>query len=454
MLVVISDTHFAGSLSNQLGGKAFNNNLPALVFHNYFQELSIIAQQQKIQKIDLVLAGDIFEITRSALWLKDDLRPYININAVKEGSRLEKRVLDILDAIENDSIVCQILSLFRNISGVIGIEVKIHFVPGNHDRLLNCTPAIRRRARVMLGMLQSDEKFSNIYLHPKDDHPNVLVRHGHEYDPVNFGMDIHGMEAFPVYLPIKAYEDANVGDFFTVDIATRLPIEFKKIYSLEQIAFDEKLGLIYERLIEFDNVRPASALLNFLLTTPGVTKKESWRILEPVVIQILNSWAQNRNLSLLINDIPKKHTKIGYLIGWFVGSGITIKNIPFWVINIFIRLFSKRVKMSSQVVLIRKEEVFSDHSTAIHCLVMGHTHVPEVKLIAVEDGIEKYYINTGAWRKMVPATPDLSNFGHLRTLTKAIIFDENEHNVEYGDQSGWSFDFNSEVGYGYELGKI
>jgi hypothetical protein len=61
MLVVMSDTHFAESQTNQLGDRSYNNNLPALVYQNYFQELGIIVKQQNIKSVDLVLAGDILK---------------------------------------------------------------------------------------------------------------------------------------------------------------------------------------------------------------------------------------------------------------------------------------------------------------------------------------------------------------------------------------------------------
>jgi len=82
---------------------------------------------------------------------------------------------------------------------------------------------------------------------------------------------------------------------------------------------------------------------------------------------------------------------------------------------------------------------------------MGHTHVPEVEVIKVSTGIEKYYINTGTWRNQLPAAADKLQFGHLRMLSKILVFGPDERNLEYGESSGWSFDINSELGYGYEL---
>ena len=453
MLVIMSDTHFAEFFSNQLGEKTFNNNLPSIVFQNYFEELAVIARQHDIQKIDLVLAGDIFEITRTSLWLVDELRPYVNVKDVMEGSALEARLLEILDAIQNDSIVAEILDLFFHLRDILGVDVKIHFIPGNHDRLVNATPLLRKKVRAILGMPPSSETFPRVYHHREGLSHTVLVRHGHEYDSINFGMDIKHLDVIPRLIDSEAYEKPNLGDFITVDVAARLPIQFKLHYGTEKIVEDEVLGLIYERLVEFDNVRPATALMNFLLSTPGVARKEAWLKIAPVMTEMVNAWSTSDVLRLFAAEIRKQNAMIGFVLAWFIGSKMKIKKIPFWMVNSFLKIFARKIKLPSLVSRVQKEAVFSDPTSEINCLVMGHTHLPEVKLMKVINGREKYYINTGAWRKLLPATADLMNFGHLRTLTKAIIFDEDEHNAEYGEDAGWSFDFNSEIGYGYEVGE-
>jgi hypothetical protein len=56
------------------------------------------------------------------------------------------------------------------------------------------------------------------------------------------------------------------------------------------------------RLIDFDNVRPSNALVNFLFTTPGLSKRDVWRFIEPVMQQLLDDLAVSPDIgSNLIN---------------------------------------------------------------------------------------------------------------------------------------------------------
>ena len=68
MIIVMSDLHFADSSSLYLGEQYFNHNLPPEVYRAFFfNEILEFIRHDNIKEIDLVLAGDIFEITRSAL---------------------------------------------------------------------------------------------------------------------------------------------------------------------------------------------------------------------------------------------------------------------------------------------------------------------------------------------------------------------------------------------------
>jgi UDP-2,3-diacylglucosamine pyrophosphatase LpxH len=451
MLVVMSDTHFAESQSNQLGNKPYNNNLPALVYKNYFQELAVIVRQHNIKSVDLVLAGDIFELTRTELWLTDELRPYIHNQDVHTGSGIEERILNILDAIENDEHVGPTLELFRYIQTLIGVDVKIHYLPGNHDRLANSTPAIRQKVRIMLGMGIDSDPFPNIYIYAPGNLNLALVRHGHEYDKTNFGIDIKILPSVPIFIDKERYDSPVLGDFVTLDIATRLPLEFKRYYQQEVILNNDELKKLYARLIEFDNVRPSSALLSFLLTTPGMNNRVTWKILEPVFIKLLTLWADDNQLipkSVLIN---KSNSISGFLIASLLNFRIKPRHIPFWVVKAMIKFISTRMILTKLAKRVTKEACIQNDLSGIKCLIIGHTHVPEVEVIKVSSGIEKYYINTGTWRKQLPAAADNLQFGHLRMLSKILVLGPEERNLEYGESSGWSFDINSELGYGYEL---
>ena len=84
----------------------------------------------------------------------------------------------------------------------------------------------------------------------------------------------------------------------------------------------------------------------------------------------------------------------------------------------------------------------------IKCIVTGHTHLPEVELLKVRNGVEKYYINSGTFRNLITATPSLSRFGRLRSKARVMVFGRYERNPEYTRQTGWSFDFNARYAFG------
>lgn len=452
MLIVMSDLHLAESQTNRLGEGTYNLNLPALVYSNYFKEITGLIRQNQVKEIDLVLAGDIFEMTRSGFWLKDECRPYADLSEIETGSKLESRILEILDAIEDDPRTGKTLQVFKSLEDIFKIPVQLHFIPGNHDRLANSTPAVIAKVRSMLGMTDNGNRFDNQYIYYSQNEALALVRHGHEYDPVNFSIDMNQLLEIPLNLPKEEYDKPNAGDFVVVEVASRLPLFFKEHYSEEKILNDTHLLMLYQRLIEFDNVRPASALLNYLFATPGIPMKETWKILEPVFVKILIDLSQKREA--LDNFVA--HYKKQSLGAVFIASLLKMKfwyqRIPYWFILLMMKVITRNLKVKDARQMTTKEAFFKNENNTIRCLIFGHTHVPAVEILAIKHGHEIYSINSGTWRMQIPASPDFSEFGRLRSLTKVLIFGADEVNPEYEGNLSWSFDFNSEIGYGAEQG--
>jgi len=209
---------------------------------------------------------------------------------VTEGSDLEGRINEIMNAIAADQRVSATLDLFRNLTIQLRRPVRIHFIPGNHDRLLNASQSIRNRTRSFLGMEPSDLPFDNQYLHQTNGETKVLIRHGHEYDAANFGVDFRQWLEIPTLINKSYYDKPSFGDIVTCEIAAKLPILFKEYYTEEGILADPDLSIMFQRLIDFDNVRPTNALINFLFSTPGLSMKQVWRLIEPIFIKILDDW--------------------------------------------------------------------------------------------------------------------------------------------------------------------
>src|SRR2546430_13142832 len=199
MIAVISDLHFEEEASDIIHGQdgradlVFRRNLNPDAYHSFIAQMAEEMRRRKLRQFDLVIAGDLFDLNRTVLWFKDELRPYVSLNHISPA--LEQKIIEILEAVISEPQVEQALSSlrvlsqrrYRPISKERGLEeepdfpaerITLHYLVGNHDRLSNATPGVRRRIREILG-LQGDAPFKHAVLF---DDPAVLVRHGHEYD--------------------------------------------------------------------------------------------------------------------------------------------------------------------------------------------------------------------------------------------------------------------------------
>ena len=448
MLIVLSDLHFADTSAYTMGIDRSNLNLPGRVYRTFFREIAELIKDGYVKHIDLVLAGDIFEITRSVMWHDDDLRPYMHNDEVTADSRAEKRICDILDAIMRDPKVDDTGAVLRSLEDLFGIPVRIHYFPGNHDRLVNATTKARNKVRQFLGIEESDAHFPNQYLHYRDGEVRALIRHGHEYDHANFGVNLAHWPEIPLVIDKSYYDMPVLGDIITAEIASKLPVLFRKRYGDDAILNTFRLKRMYQRLIDFDNVRPSSALINFLISTPGLERKEIWKMIEPVFRELLDDIAFNPTLR---SDIMA-FTNFGALgtraILSIFKARIWRRGLPLWMFNALINPAIKKTGNDSDIRLIEKEAFLRNGIQNLRCLISGHTHNAMVRLLSVDDGIEKYYINSGTFRNVILTTPNQAKFGRLRSKSRVLIYEDGEQNPEYTRETGWSFDFNARSGFG------
>ncbi len=291
--------------------------------------------------------------------MKDEIRPYVHNREIEPGSRLEERILDILDEIGKDIRVSQTLEIFRSLEEIFNIPVELQYIPGNHDRLTNSTPAVITKVRSLLGLPESNQRFDNEYIFYSQNEPLVLVRHGHEYDPVNFALDLKKLIKLPPRIERDNYDRPVVGDFITVEIASRLPIFFKNHYSDERILGDEQLRRLYQRLIEFDNVKPATALLNYLIVTPGIQMRETWKLLEPVFRKILLDIEKKKASLMTFMNMHRRHPLRTFLISIVLKMHFWQKRIPYWTIRILMKVVSLNIKLKNVRYLTTREAFLS-----------------------------------------------------------------------------------------------
>jgi len=448
MLVVLSDLHFAESQSTQIGDLRFNRNLAPDTYQTYFSEINQIAVANQIDKIDLVLAGDILEISRSGLWLEGIERPYVRNDDIEPGSSLEHTILEIIESISKEERVKDSLDLFKHIQEHFDVAIDLHYLLGNHDRLVNATPNIRKKVRSIFG-LSGEEKSFNYQFILKDHNgqPFCLVRHGHEYDPMNFGINTHELENFPDEFSRTTYGETCLGDIITIEYGAALPFYLVEEYGENKVISDTKLLSLYQRLMAFDDVRPSTALLSYLFSTPGVKKKQTWELMEPCFLRAFKHLSDNPIIEEYIHSSANMKVSQRLLLNGLLDSDLLTQNIPYWMIKQTMKQVSKTLKLKSSVKWVKHETLIRDAHSGCKCVISGHTHFPEVSLISGLAGDQRYYINSGTWRNVIPATKDYQYFGQLKAMAKVIVFPPLEK-PSAKVETPWAFHFLSGVSFG------
>lgn len=452
MIVVISDLHFEEEASDLIPGRGarpdviFRRNLNPRAYRNFIAQMAEQVARRKAKKFQLVIAGDLFDFSRTTLWFSDDLRPYVPLEEV--NGELEQKALRILNATAKEPSVAGALEVFRLLAkgryrtteneerDFPTDRIDIFFFPGNHDRLSNGTPAIRNRVREFLGM-SGDAKFPHYFL---AEDPAVLIRHGHEYDNNNFSIDMEKSESIPLEIPEPGYSDANFGDFITIDVAVRLPYLFRLKYGDQAILDDPVLANLYLRLLQFDDVRPQSALFDYLLddSAGDYSAEEAWERLVPIIQDILGEihdqkffryWLQRRAQAWAPAEleVARGLLKLG---GW--------KNRASREAARKIAHFMMGGDTARPELVAQREKLLQEKK--VRLVIAGHTHEPQLCLIGSDPDSDRFYINTGTWRNRIPSTPDERTFGTVKALTYVMLFSAAEDN-RLGNKTLGTFDY-------------
>ncbi len=338
------------------------------------------------------------------------------------------------------------------------VPVELHFIPGNHDRLANATPAIRQAVRQVLGLHEHGALFPNVLSFESEQ---ALVRHGHEYDYTNFSTDHRDTEKFPVHLPPEQYQNPTIGDFATVGIASRLPFMFRQYHGDDNILADQTLRTLYLRLLEFDDLRPITAIFNYFVYADGhlIDRKDAWQAIEPVIVWMLEELHDDPYLLAWLEKLDKR-----WCLDMIDAIQAVLAAKPWRWTNSHIPLdlaeaISKKAlastgKRSGAEVYAARESTIRNGQNRF--LVAGHTHRPQVSLIANDRQGDRYYVDTGTWRNRVPSTPDYRQFGQLKTLSYVMIYGPNEDRGAISDDRAKiaSFDFWSGLTQGWERDRL
>jgi UDP-2,3-diacylglucosamine pyrophosphatase LpxH len=451
MIAVISDLHFEEEASDIIkrDGReiAFRRNLDPKAYRSFISHMADEVVRRKAKSFELIIAGDLFDFNRTVLWFGDELRPYVPLDEV--SPELETKMLGILTAIAAEPAVASTLKLFHDLSAGkyqahsgesrqwverdFPCPAKITCLSGNHDRMANASPSIRKRICELIGMTGS-EPFPHYALF---EDPDALVRHGHEYDNDNFALDFSKDEKpIPLKIDESGYSEANFGDFITIDIAARLPHLFRKKYGDEGILKDHVLESLYLRLLQFDDVRPQSALLDYMLdgSSGGFSAEDAWKKLVPVIQDLLAEIHDNKFFRywLARRAKPWAPAELELARGLLEMGGW--RNRPAREAARKISHFMLGGEPDQPQLFAMREELVQKNKVRV--VLAGHTHSPEVCLIKSDQSGDRFYINTGTWRDVIPSTPDRRTFGRMRALTYVTLYAKSEH-----DESSNCFDY-------------
>jgi UDP-2,3-diacylglucosamine pyrophosphatase LpxH len=302
MLAVISDLHLSdGTTCATIAPGAFEIFAQRLADTAYAASWRASGQYKPIERIDLVLLGDVLDLIRSSAWQQTKLRPWSDLQTETAAAFLTELTRTIVNHNQSAFEVLRDLAaggvqipladargkpvksmtqqpfttaaagcLAEPVSDdVLPIPVRIHYLVGNHDWMFHLPGA---RYSTMRSLLVSEMGLANRadvpFPHDANESPEllealrrhrVLLRHGDIYDPMNFDGD---------------RDRSSLGDAIVIDLLTKFATEVQR-----QTGEDLPPALLVG-MRELDNVRPLmlvpvwlSGMLERSTPIPGLRTK-------------------------------------------------------------------------------------------------------------------------------------------------------------------------------------
>lgn len=404
MLVIVSDLHLTdGSSGMTVSPGAFH------IFAERLQEMAAAASwradgnYRPIDRIDLVLLGDVLDVIRSTQWnAQQSIRPWSNSDT-PEFAAMIHQITDAILARNEDA-----LAVLRNLNSDQGVRVapalrngrpaaghtqpvpvRIHYMTGNHDWFFHLPGAawneIRQKMVRQMGLanrpdapfphdiVESDELLQAMRRH------KVTARHGDLFDPFNFEGD---------------RDTSSLGDVIVVELLNRFAVEVEK-HLADELPDPTVFGLR-----ELDNVRP---LLLIPVWLDGLLERTC--ALPAMRKQVKTVWDRIVDDFLAIDFVRQRDTwsPSDLVDGLQQALKFSKRMSVGWASSILQWLNSVRGATSSSYAAMAMTEQDFRNRRSKH-IVYGHTHAVEsVPLDAsYADGyvLNQMYFNSGTWRRV------------------------------------------------------
>jgi UDP-2,3-diacylglucosamine pyrophosphatase LpxH len=469
VLVVISDLHL-------IDGTIGNHNVPPEWFKHFFcHRIPTLAKERSAKELKVLLMGDIVDLIRTEQWLDVDhsIRPWGESgrsdisraihNQPLDESKTEEQCLRILgdpQDLKEDTILYQnqqTFNLFKKdceesfihkIKQVMedNFRVEIIYLPGNHDRLCNLYPSLRDWLREQLNLTVDvhtvEGEPTGDWWYPyqfRDEAYGVFARHGHEYDPWNYG-NPHDFPHVSGDYPRVEQLQVPIGDVIATEFAVKVP----KLLREREFPYKQE---VIENIEQMDNVRPASSVFEFFLSdvrnrTDEIVRNE----LENAFDQALKD----------LVDILKQHWQYPETLGGMIARVFSAPQLKWFCTNPHLMPYVERLFERLSPYFGMVEERLTDPTKDIHTraayneriwkqdnriryILYGHTHNPLIHPLELRNNggtigeAESVYINTGTWRNRILRTvafdqslEESPRFVPLQQLTYVVFYREDE----------------------------
>jgi UDP-2,3-diacylglucosamine pyrophosphatase LpxH len=424
MIVFISDLHFV----DETAGK---HNAPVDAFHILLDDLNASVKRRQeegfeVNEIKLVFLGDIFDILRTEQWFTVDERERPWGSDPQKTEQLANKIFD--DIISKNKETFKLLG--KSLVDAIGFPVEPEriYVPGNHDRLCNLYPSLRRKVRRNLGMNAGSAPFECAF---QDAAHGVFARHGHEFDKFNYeGGPNHRYDDY-MMIPI--------GDPITTELVAGLPWMVMQHPDVQKFSPKERKDL-RSNLEDIENVRPFSATLEWLLHQVKNNKKAKVAIEESVdrlverfeKLAFVKKWYDHHDQWTDWLDEADKIQAVLYLL----------KKFRVFRSEKWLPLLDKAKQLFAEDELLEGAvKEFHHLNEQIQYIVYGHSHDPlqaAVRLTPGEPAKPHVYLNSGTWRSRFHKCEEGHGFIGWKNLTYLIFWKPEEKGLVFPSFETWT----------------
>jgi hypothetical protein len=440
MLAILSDLHLGDrSAVENVDPEAFK-----LALGDVYGEAQRLARRlDRDVDLTLVLLGDAFDLLRTERWMEVPVsdRPY-GTAATLDGATPSPGALAHAGKILDDILASNARALAtlagKDPAPPPGVVARRVLLTGNHDRLALHDDGLYARMRAAVGAV--DERAlggEGIHQHRLEMPAyGLLARHGHEWDPWNFGSFDPGAHA---HYDDAQYLPAPIGDAIAAELVARLPFEVKqRLAGADALSSDEK-DEIYTRLQRIENVRPVLASLQWvyqeaerMVGVYGEAKaKEVRAALDCAVRTLAKSFldldfyrAWHHRHSSLLHPFSMAAEVRAALEALSVVSTDTIGHVG---ARLGALASPHGTSLSATALAGAKlEDLARVGSKDLRFVVYGHTHEADLAALHAVGQAEDLYLNTGTFRQRVLRTDDAQGFIASEVMTYLYFFREDE----------------------------